>query len=170
MKPGLPSFDRIVSSHGERIYRLCCAYAVNQEDRRDLHQEILLKVWKNLPSFNGSAALGTWIYRVAVNTSIDWLRRSRRDRRRMVARPVDDLEVPDATQDTESRAVGREDLRRLLELISELSFVDRTLISLYLEGLGYDEIAEVMGISAGNVGVRIHRVRTRLRNRYEGRK
>jgi len=154
-------FDRVFSDYSDKIYHLCCSYASNEEDRKDLHQDILLRVWKSLPSFKNQSAIGTWVFRVAVNASIDRLRKSNRRDHLVVSSHIDDLAIPDRTESVENAVISNEKIRTLYRCINGLSFLDKTLVSLYLEEMSYGEIADVVGMSRANVGVRLHRIKKR---------
>jgi RNA polymerase sigma-70 factor (ECF subfamily) len=160
-------FQEIFSDYGNKIYRLCCGYVESSEDRHDLHQEILLKIWKNLDSFNGTSSPGTWVYRLAVNTSIDFVRAVRTHRRALTPKSVEDLNPPDASQNVERDAMAEAQTRLLFALLRRLSFVDRTILSLHLDQVRNKGIADILGMTEDNVGVRIHRAKRRLKRMYE---
>jgi len=133
------------------------AFAPDQADRDDLFQEILLALWHALPRFHGEAKLSTYVYRVAFSCALNWKRSRRRYRQKLAdyAQALPDLSVA-----TSARA--RERLQWLYARIRELPPVDRSLILLSLDRIGYDEIAEITGLSASNVGVRLHRIKQQL--------
>jgi RNA polymerase sigma-70 factor (ECF subfamily) len=156
-------FLEMLADYGPRLRRIAGSYA-RGADRDDLHQEILCQLWRSLPGFRGNAALGTWVYRVALNTAFTWLRVRRR--RPAEAQPPhgDELAHP-----TTAGAPSREDAI-LEDFLASLGGIDRSLLILYLDGLPHQEIAEVVGLSAGAVGVRLHRIKRAYESRYlEGR-
>jgi RNA polymerase sigma-70 factor (ECF subfamily) len=150
----------LIEHHGA-VLKVARAYTLTIEDCQDLVQEILLQVWRSLPQFQGRAAPSTWIYRVALNTALGWHRKERRRRARQ--RPI--LEVEDlsaAGLDSTRQIVERELVDRLYAAIHQLPGPDAALVLLYLDGLSYRQMAEVLGISEGNVGVKLNRVKKAL--------
>jgi len=159
-------FAAAIEQHRDALYRVCCAYVRDEADRRDIYQEVLIHVWKSLDAFRGQSNLGTWLYRVAVNTCLGWLRREKR-RSQMLERAGEEQQVAEASS-AEPPAPGREeDLQQLYARIAELPPVDRLLVSLYLEEMNTGEMAEVLGISEGNVRVKLHRIKNQLRETWE---
>lgn len=155
-------FLELVRTHGPRLQRLASAYA-RGADRQDLLQEIWLQVWRSLPNYRGDAALATWAYRIALNTALTHVRVEIRRR---------DAVAAAAQQATESEAVpggGGEELRVLQEFMAALGEVDRAVMLLYLEGLSHEQMAELLGRSAGAIGVRISRLKAVFKQRWLGR-
>jgi RNA polymerase sigma-70 factor (ECF subfamily) len=155
-------FRRVVADHGAGLWRLTAGYASHRQDREDLYQDILLAVLTGLRSFRGESSLRTWVYRIGHNRGIS---RRRRRTRRPVSVPPDDL-VSQAPS-PEAEAVAHERRSQLLEAIRDLPHGQRQTMMLHLEGLDPSEIADVLGITANNVGVRLHRARAEIRRRLE---
>jgi RNA polymerase sigma-70 factor (ECF subfamily) len=147
----------LLSAYGGALRRIARTYAGARGEAEDLHQEILLQLWRGLASFRGDSAPGTWLYRVALNTALTWRRRSDRDARADSALG----RLPG-----ETAGVPRSEAAILDELLASLGPIDRSVLLLYLEGLSYHEIGEVTGLSASAVGVRIHRTRKSNEDRY----
>jgi RNA polymerase sigma-70 factor (ECF subfamily) len=147
----------MVQKHMGIIYKVCNLYAA-PEDREDLKQEIVFQLWKSFPSFRGDSSFQSWMYRVSLNTAMIGLRASRIKYTPLSEKEV---EVPD---DREAMQEGVERIRQLYEHISKLKDLDKTIIFLYLEECSYEEIAEIIGISKGNVSVRLVRIREKLRH------
>ena len=124
-----------------------------------LIQEILLQVWLSIPRFERKAKPSTWIYRVALNTALAWQRRDQRQRRRQFRPFVWAMDV--ATNESE-QAHQRERIERLYTAIRRLPKADAALVLLYLDDLSYREIAEILGISEVNVGVKLNRAKKAL--------
>lgn len=142
--------------HRGILLKVARSFAVSQGDQEDLLQEILIRLWQSIDGFEGQAKPSTWIYRVALNTAMAWQRGEHRRRRRMekvVAMDAYWLQKKDPIN---------ERLALLYEAIHRLLPHERYLILLYLDNLQYSEIAEIIGISESNVGVRINRVRKKL--------
>jgi len=136
-------------------------YAWNPSDQEDLYQEILFQIWRALPGLQESAYANTWLYRIAINTSISFTRK--RAARGGQALQLDHAELARKieTQQTHNGQPS-DNLGKLYEVITQLNAVDRALITLFLEDLSYEQIADVLGVSANNVGVMLHRARKKL--------
>ena len=154
-------FKSWLSDHGGAVLKVARAYTHSLEDCQDLAQEILLQVWCSLPQFQGRASASTWIYRVALNTALGWHRKERRRRTRQW--PVFEVEdLPVAGTDSTQQAEQRELVERLYEAIRQLPRTDAALVLLYLDDLSYREMAEVLGLSESNVGVKLNRAKKAL--------
>ena len=154
-------FRQWLREHQGIVVRVARARTDNQGDREDLFQEILLQLWRSIPKFRGDSAASTWIYRVALNTSLAWDRSRRRYRDRVgcLAEPNDVAE-----EDGNEHAA---EVNRLYEAIRSLSKADSSIVLLHLDGLNYREMADVLGISMSNVGVRLNRAKARLLQAFE---
>ncbi len=159
---GLESlFKTWLIEHNGAVLKVARAYTFTTEDCEDLAQEILLQVWRSLPNFQGRASATTWFYRVALNTALGWHRKERRRRARQ--RPilvVEDLSVTELGGSQE--IIQREAVERLYAAIRRLPKTDAALVLLFLDDLSYRQIAEVLGISESNVGVKLNRAKTAL--------
>lgn len=155
------TFTALVASYGATMTRIARAYAGGHGEADDLYQEILFQVWRGLPTFRGDSAAGTWLYRVALNTALGWRRKA--VRRNAVEQPVVvNVEISGATT-----AEGAE--AEILEaFLASLTPVDRSILILYMEGTSQREIGDVIGISEGAVGVRIHRIKGLFKQRHLG--
>ncbi len=154
-------FKSWLTEHGGAVLKVARAYTLTADDCQDLVQEILLQVWRSLPRFQGRASASTWAYRVALNTALDWHRKEhRRQVRQQSILEVEDLSV--AGSDGAQQAVQREVVERLYASIRQLPRTDAALVLLYLDDLSYRQIAEVLGISESNVGVKLNRAKKAL--------
>jgi RNA polymerase sigma-70 factor (ECF subfamily) len=154
------SFENILAQNRDRLWRLCRAYNTNTDDAKDLFQEIALNIWTGLKTYRGDAAINTWVYRIALNSAINYSIRLRRDGKNMLSLHVIDFSTEINTKDDE----------RVLELyrfIGRLNDADRSLITLYLEDFSHKEIAGVLGISENYVAVKLARVREKLANYFK---
>jgi RNA polymerase sigma factor (sigma-70 family) len=149
-------FEEIFSKNQDRVYRLCCMYSEDADLRKDLMQDIFIRVWENMSSFRGEAAMSTWIYRIALNTCLTHVRTIRRSLKVSPLPDKFDLADSDAGMDEE------QNLDFFIHSVNQLPPFDRTLISLYLEDLSGKEIAEITGLSEANVRVKIHRIKENL--------
>lgn len=149
-------FDEWLKHHKGLMFKVVHANAFSAQDREDLFQDIAAQVYRSIPAFKGDSKISTWIYRVAIFSAITWGRREGRHRRNHGS--LEEAErVPDS-------AAGGPDERVnwLYDKIRRLGPIDRSLMLLLLEGFSYQEIAETLGISETNVGVKIHRIKKRL--------
>jgi RNA polymerase sigma-70 factor, ECF subfamily len=154
-------FKKIVAENEQRITNICRYYAANDEDQKDIYQEVLINVWKSLDSFRGDAAISTWIYRIAVNTALGFT--GKEFRRLKFNTPVDSPALQNLTDENPGEGLEKEaQLDALRAAVSRLSVIDNALISLTLEGLSSREIADIIGITEPNVRVKIHRIKQDL--------
>jgi RNA polymerase sigma-70 factor, ECF subfamily len=155
-------FLTLVHQNDSRLRHICRVYSRDAESFEDLHQEILLQLWRSLPSFNGASSPDTWLYRVALNTALAASRRSRPDR---LTAALDDegLDVEDPAQpDVEDLLDAGERTERLYAAIDRLNEVDKMLITMYLDERSYRDMADVIGIGINHIGVRLHRIKKAL--------
>ncbi len=149
--------ERITDNQGA-IYKVCNVYANSREDREDLRQEIILQLWKSYPGFQGKSKFGTWMYRIAFNTAITNIRKSKKH------------PIIEALSGTEQSIPDREDIdymnddtNGLFEAIAKLKDVEKAIVMLYLEEKSYKEIGEIVGISEKNVSVKLVRSKDKLK-------
>lgn len=148
-------FDNWLSQHKGILFKIVRAYAFNAHDQDDLFQEIALQLWRSIPEFRGEAKASTWIYRVALYTASAWTRREKKQPR---TEPL--VTVAHTLTIVSQPSHPRVDW--LYEQIAQLDPIDRSVCLLMLEGFSYKEMAEMLGISESNVGVKIHRIKQRL--------
>lgn len=158
-------FVELFTGNRARLLRLCRGYlaGVAEDEAEDLLQDIMVNVWKNLDRFRGDASINTWLYRIAVNTAL--LHRERGKRARAVIRLAGEEPLPEVIQEPSAETRSQEQLHHLHAAIAELPPGDRLIVSLVLEGLGYREIADVVGITVNHAGVRIFRLKRSLEKR-----
>lgn len=152
-------------TYGAALERLARAYEADPDLRRDLLQEIHVALWRSFQIFDSRCSLRTWVYRVAHNTGATHVIRQRRTRAQALV-GLEELEnLPDVNAgDAADRSHA---LDRLLSLIQQLKPLDRHVILSYLEGLDAASIAEITGLSAGNVATKIHRIKNMLARRFQ---
>jgi RNA polymerase sigma-70 factor (ECF subfamily) len=156
-------YERAVSEYGAALARLARGYEADPDKRRDLLQEIHLALWRSLEGFDGLCSLRTWVYRVAHNAATSYVIRQRRARPQMLV-SLEEAEAL-AIQSDASRTVA---LNQLMELIQRLKPLDRQVILAWLDGMEAGEIAEVTGLSPGNVGTKVHRIKSILARDFQG--
>lgn len=152
-------FIEIVNTHQGLILKICRMYASSTADVEDLYQEIVLQLWKAFPRFQQASSVSTWMYRVALNTAISGFRRQSRS---LLQRPLgaEYGELPVIDMPRLEMQYGRQ----LQAAIQSLNKFDRSLMLLYLEEKTYQEMAEILGISVSNIGVKINRIKKQLKN------
>lgn len=155
------AFLELVNENRNRILRVCRVYAWNAADQDDLYQEILFQIWRGLPAAKEQQFANTWLYRVAINTAISFVRKRSTTADRLVhfehANLTRAIESRQATEET-----GDDRVADLYTAISKLNALEKALVTLFLEGLTYDQIADATGITANNVGVMLHRAKKKL--------
>ena len=152
-------FKQWLGEYDKLVFKVVRAYAVSPQDQDDLFQDILLQLWNSVPAFEGNASETTWVYRVALNTALVWKRTEKRKRSR---RTFIDFDEVIAASD---KPTGNDGLiEQLYYNIRRLEKIDGSLILMHLDGLSYDEMADVLGISKSNVGVRLNRAKKQLAN------
>ena len=150
-------FSRMVREHKSTIYTVCYMFSNDEDEVSDLFQETLINLWKGFESFRHESKLSTWIYRVAMNTCISADRKKRKQGTKVPLSMNIDLYND---EDHETKQV-----RQLHERIQRLDLIDRALVMMWLEGMNYDEIADVIGISVKNVGVKLVRIKEKLKQK-----
>ena len=151
------NFETIYKTYWQKVFRLCMGYANDTAAAKDLAQETFIKVWKQLPKFRNESSIGTWILRIASNTC---LRQIQKDKK--MPKSELPLEIKDEILETNIE----NDIQLLYQYISELQEVERIIISLELEDMHQKEIAEIVGLSEGNVRVKIHRIKEKLTQKF----
>jgi len=151
-------FEEQISEHEPLLYKVCHTYAYTRADREDLFQEIVIQVWKAYPHFKGDSKFSTWMYRVAINTAISGLRKRKNV---ITSHDPDNLPV-DLSDDSQSQA-EEERFQELYRAIGQLNQVEKAIVMLYMEDHSYAEMEEILGISQGNLRVKMSRIKDRLR-------
>jgi RNA polymerase sigma-70 factor (ECF subfamily) len=155
-------FINLIEVNRQRILRICQVYAWTAPDQEDLYQEILFQIWRGLPRLREHRHANTWLYRVALNTAISFVRKARTGPNLV---PTDHEQLrawADQRQEHSAESDPDPQVDRLYEALAKLNAVEKGMITLYLEDLSYEEIGEVMGTNANQVGVMLHRTRKKL--------
>jgi RNA polymerase sigma-70 factor, ECF subfamily len=150
-------FLEILSNYQGILHKVSLVYFKNRTDREDNLQEIIYQLWKSFPNLKNHSSIGSWIYAVSINTSISRIKKESRIEYRDT--------VPDLPQGSNvmDEIATNESLQQLLDAIYTLDDLSKSIMLLYLEEKSYDEIAEIIGISKSNVGVRINRAKELLK-------
>lgn len=154
MKIDEKEFEQLVKKHKNTIYTVCFMFSKDSEEVNDLFQEVLIAIWQGLPTFKGQSNIATWIWRISLNTCISCERKKKKNVTVPLSMDVDYFEDKDA---------DAQQVRMLYERVHQLKPFDRTIVLLWLEGIPYDEIAAIVGITTSNVATRLFRIREQLK-------
>jgi RNA polymerase sigma-70 factor, ECF subfamily len=149
-------FEKQLTENELLIYKVCRLYAYSDADRQDLFQEIVIQLWKAFPKFKGQSKFSTWLYRVAINTAITGLRKQKD-----FIVSYEPAALPHHIDD--NRLYEEEQLKELYKAIEQLNQVEKAIVMLYMEDKSYDEMEEILGISQGNLRVKMNRIKEKLR-------
>jgi len=142
------------------VLKISRAYTKAFHDREDLINDIALELWKSFKNFNGDSKISTWIYRVALNTSMNYKRKKKKDSLFSLLNDFKQTDnLPWLTEQDDST-----ESEILYQCIDELNEINKAIILLYLDGNSHDEIADITGISKTNVGTRIGRIKEQIKN------
>ncbi|MGD8427779.1 MAG: RNA polymerase sigma factor [Balneolaceae bacterium] len=156
------NFTEIIEANEERLKHLSRMYADRIDDEQDIYQEIIIQIWRSLPSFEGDAQINTWIYRLAVNTAISFTRKKRTRQayyskfKKQKKSEKNTRIYPDSPE--------KDKVTTLYDAMAALNPSEKAIISMYLEDFSYEEIAFVTDISENYVGVKLHRIKNKLSN------
>lgn len=143
------------------IYKITTLYTDEKQDRKDLYQEIVYQLWKSFGSFQEQSKLSTWMYRVALNTAIFHLKKTKK---RVDTIPFE-LEMDSLI--AEEDKVEEDRIKLFYEQIQQLNLLEKGIILLFLEGKSHQEIGEIVGISVSNVGTKISRIKEKLKSQIK---
>ena len=149
-------FEEWIARYKALLFKVVRTYAFTSSDREDLFQEIAIQVWHSIKTFKADAAITTWLYRIALNTSFKWVRKEYKHQRGIEA--LDNVEH--ILQ--ENKQLIDDKLVWLYEEISKLDEIDRSITLLMLDGFSYKEMSDIIGITESNVGVKINRIKKHL--------
>lgn len=149
------TFDHWIKDYRALLFKVVRAYTLNNEDANDLFQDIAIQVWKSIPNYRRESAVSTWLYRIALNTAIRW---SANERKRITGKQ--EVEMSSLVIDNQAEADPK--LEWLYGQITKMNEIDKSLTLLLLDGYSYRDMAEMMGISESNIGVKIHRIKKSL--------
>ena len=141
------------------IIKIARAYAKTNQDKEDLINDITLQLWKSFARFKGDSKISTWIYRIALNTSMNYKRKQEKDRLFF----LDDFKQFE-NQSWLVEQLDSSHTEILYQCIDELNQLNKAIILLYLDGNSHDEISDITGISKTNVGTRISRIKEQIKD------
>ena len=161
-------FKQWLNDYSKLIFKVVRAYTVSPQDQDDLFQEILVQLYLAVPGFRGDAKETTWIYRVSLNTALTWNRNEKRKRKKFKTNVLNIQDLATNSNDNNDLSQNEQILNDVYDAMRKLSKSDSSIILLYLDGLSYDQISEVIGISKTNVGVRLNRAKKKLARLLKG--
>jgi len=154
-------YTQFILPYAGIIIKICRAYTDNEEDFQDYYQEVCLQLWKSRDNFKGDSKWSTWVYRISLNVSLSLLRKDKKVNKNSIL-------LPDVEDEPTANPFNDEALKILYQAIKKLSETDRAIILLYLEEKSYQEIAEIIGLSPNNIGVKITRIKKKLKTLLDG--
>lgn len=152
-------FTRLVREQKSTIYTVCLMFSDDNDEVEDLVQETLINLWKGYGSFEGRSEVRTWVWRIAMNTCISADRK--RKKRKTETSALETIGV--SAEEVSNEGQDDKQIRLLHERIHKLGVFDRAIVLLWLEDMSYEEIGQIVGISAKNVSVRLVRIREQLK-------
>ena len=159
------AFGQLMEPLEQLVWRVCWHYTGNREAAEDCGQEAMIRIWRNLGNYRGECALESWVYRIAANCCMDWLRKKKRDKS-VSMEPLREqgFDPADETPGTEEQVVAKDERQRLREAIGLLpDDQQEALILTQLEKIPYEEAARALGVSEGTVKSRVNRAKARLK-------
>jgi RNA polymerase sigma-70 factor (ECF subfamily) len=151
------AFETMYCQNHPMVLQMCLGFVKGDKDTaNDLSQEIFISVWNNLDKFRGASSYKTWIYRITVNTCLQYVKKDRKET------PLSKSEIENQTTDKDEEKPIFDDIPKLYNAIGQLKKIDRLIIMMVLENQDYISISEVIGIKPINVRVKIHRIKKRL--------
>lgn len=154
MEKNEKTFTRLLQEHKSTIYTVCYMFSDNKEEVEDLFQEVCIRIWNGWSSFREESNPRSWIWRIAMNTCLNWQKKSQREHTSL------DMDIDLFSEKKEDLT----QVRMLYERIHRLGLFDRAIVLLWLENMPYEEIARITGITVKNVSVRLVRIKEQLKN------
>ena len=159
------AFEKLIEPLEQLIWRVCWHYTGDRGAAEDCGQEAMIRIWRNLGGYRGDCTLESWVYRIAANCCMDWLRKKKRDRSESIE-PLREkgFDQADTAPGTEDRVVAADERKRLREAIAQLPEEQRdALVMTQLERISYEEAASILNVSEGTVKSRVNRAKARLK-------
>lgn len=154
-------FQEIIEQHKGILFRVARVYCLDENDRQDLIQEMMIQIWQSVHRYDDQFKISTWLYRISLNVAISFYRKNTTKANRFT---ILNEQTPEIL--TEDNAETEQQLNLLKQFITELKELDKALILLYLEDKSHAEIAEILGLSVSNVGTKVGRIKEKLKTRF----
>jgi RNA polymerase sigma-70 factor, ECF subfamily len=154
-------FTELLHQNQGIVHKICNLYFNNRLEKEDYQQELIIQLWKAFPGFKHQSKFSTWMYRVCLNASIDIIRKEKSQPKFVKIDSHDINKIPEIKDEPDTNQ------EKLYRAIHRLSEIDKAIITLYLDEFSYTEIAEIVGISESNTGVKINRIKTEILKSFE---
>ena len=159
------TFLSAIEENQHKLFRICSVYSRNEEDSKDLFQEVLVNIWQALPSYESRSSIGTWMFRITLNVCLRFRSRHNRKMERFInmdSVTISKIGMGSDTNESDDRIII---LRNCIRALNE---ADRAVIALYLEELPYKEISNITGLKVNTVAVKVKRIKEKLLNCLNG--
>lgn len=157
--PTETAFLKLVNQHKGILYKASRIYADSVEDREDLQQEILIQLWKSYQNFKGNSEFSTWMYRVAINTAITYLKKEKKRSNNHTDAPA-----PFEVQQEDYNPTKDRQLEIFYNAVQELNSLEKAVIFYFMEGMSHKEIGNNLGLSEGNARVKLNRTKEKIQH------
>ncbi len=154
-------FLNALEQNQEKLFRICSIYAKDDEDAKDLFQEVLVHAWRSMSTFKANSSIGTWMFRVALNVCLRFKSKHTKNQNRFIR--LDSITIANIGS-VENSEIENEKLNSLRKCVTELNEGDKAIVALYLEGIAYKEISSILGLSENHVAVKVKRIKLKLLN------
>lgn len=158
------TFLSALEEHQYKLLRLCSVYAKDEDDTKDLFQEVLVNIWKSMPTFKGDSNIGTWMYRITLNVCLRLRTKEIGKQKKIMRMDNRSINIYKTEVVEDGQIEKQKQLVQLRKCIKQLNEADKAVISLYLEELPYKEISQVTGLTENNIAVKIKRIKKKLLN------
>jgi len=158
-------FLSALKENQDKLYRICSIYSVGNEDSKDLFQEVLVNIWKSMNSFKNNSSIDTWMFRIALNVCLRFKSKYTKNQNRFIR--LDSMTIANIGSEVEDEN-SDEKLIALRKCVKKLNDGDKAIVALYLEGLAYREISDILGLSENHIAVKIKRIKSKLFNCING--
>lgn len=154
-------FLSALEQNQEKLFRICSIYAEDDEDAKDLFQEILIHIWSSMGTFKNTSSIGTWMFRIALNVSLRFKSNHNKNQNRFIK--LDSITIANFESE-EKNELEIDKLNSLRKCVKKLNEGDKALVAVYLEGLSYREMSSILGLSENHIAVKIKRIKLKLLN------
>ncbi|SDN15413.1 RNA polymerase sigma factor [Kriegella aquimaris] len=154
-------FLKALDQNQEKLFRICSIYSKDDEDAKDLFQEVLVHIWRSMSTFKANSNIGTWMFRIALNVCLRFKYKHTKNQKRFIR--LDSVKLTNIGS-VENSEVENEKLNSLRKCLKELNEADKAIVALYLECVAYKEISIILGLSENHVAVKIKRIKSKLLN------
>ncbi len=153
-----------LDEHQHKLLRICSVYGKNEDDTKDLFQEVLVNIWKSMPAFKGNSTIGTWMYRITLNVCLRLQTKEIKKQKKLLRLDSRAINIYKTDVVENGQIEQQKQLNQLRKCIKKLNEADKAVITLYLEELPYKEISQVTGLTENNIAVKIKRIKKKLLN------